>query len=255
MAGERVLLIARDSAATRLLFHALATRFDVHVLLEHAPTTTSLLRSRIKRLGLATVIGQVLFQLLVAKPQSWLSRRRREEIIRSYGASTAPIPDNRIQRIGTVNSDACIDLVRQFAPSALAINGTRILKEATIRAFAVPVLNTHVGITPMYRGVHGAYWALAQNDRANCGVTIHLVDAGIDTGGIIHQAIIEPTSADNFSTYPVLQMAVGAPLLVSAMDDAIAGRSVTQPPDGPSRRWNHPTLWQYVANRLSKGVK
>lgn len=255
MAGERVLLIARDSAATRLLYHALATRFDAHVLLEAPPTTWRLLRSRIKRLGLSTVIGQVLFQLLVAKPQSLLSRRRQQAIIRLHGASTAPIPVHRIQHIGSVNSDACIALVNSIAPAAIAINGTRILKDRTIRAFGAPVLNTHVGITPMYRGVHGAYWALAQNDRAHCGVTIHLVDAGIDTGGILQQALIEPSPADNFSTYPTLQMAVGAPLLVSAMEHAIAGRSMTQPPEGPSRRWNHPTLWRYVVNRIRKGVK
>ena len=50
---------------------------------------------------------------------------------------------------------------------------------------AVPAvfLNTLAGITPSYRGVHGAYWALVQRQPDACGVTVHLVDAGIDTGG------------------------------------------------------------------------
>ena len=41
----------------------------------------------------------------------------------------------------------------------------------------------HAGITPQYRGVHGGYWAVVNNDPEHCGVTIHFVDKGIDTGG------------------------------------------------------------------------
>jgi methionyl-tRNA formyltransferase len=35
-------------------------------------------------------------------------------------------------------------------------------------------VNIHVGITPKYRGVHGTYWALVNNDVENSGVTVHL---------------------------------------------------------------------------------
>lgn len=255
MAGERVVLIARDSGATRLLYHALSKRFNVHVLLEEPPSTLSLLKSRAKRLGWPTVIGQVLFQLLIAKPQARASRGRIGQIIAAHDASTAPIPAQHAQPIGSVNSEACLRSVRAIGPAAVVINGTRILKAMTIRTLAVPVINTHVGITPMYRGVHGAYWALTQNDRAHCGVTIHFVDAGIDTGAIISQALIEPTPADNFSTYPMLQMTAGAPLLVKAVEEVITGTVQVRTAHGPSRRWNHPTLLQYLAYRIREGVK
>jgi methionyl-tRNA formyltransferase len=43
----------------------------------------------------------------------------------------------------------------------------------------------HAGITPRYRGTHGGYWVLLNNDPGHCGVTIHLVDPGIDTGSIV----------------------------------------------------------------------
>jgi folate-dependent phosphoribosylglycinamide formyltransferase PurN len=54
-------------------------------------------------------------------------------------------------------------------------------------------VNIHVGITPKYRGVHGTYWALVNNDVENSGVTVHFVDEGIDTGNIINQAIVVPS--------------------------------------------------------------
>ncbi|HEX8349388.1 MAG TPA: formyl transferase, partial [Hymenobacter sp.] len=118
-----------------------------------------------------------------------------------------------------------------------------------------PFLNTHAGITPLYRGVHGGYWALANNDAAHCGVSVHLVDAGIDTGGIIAQALIRPEPEDNFSTYPLLQVIAGMPLLKEAVRAALAGTIQLRPaPEGTSRLWSHPTLAEYKANRRRSGV-
>ena len=47
---------------------------------------------------------------------------------------------------------------------------------------ACPVINMHAGITLRYRGVHGGYWALAEQHPEWVGTTVHLVDPGIDTG-------------------------------------------------------------------------
>ena len=114
----------------------------------------------------------------------------------------------------------------------------------------------HAGITPRYRGVHGGYWALASGDAAHCGVTVHLVDAGIDTGGILAQALIRPTPVDSFVTYPLLQLAAGLPLLVDAARAGLAGTLRPLPADAasPSRLWSHPTLAQWLSG-WRRGVK
>src|SRR5206468_1975891 len=78
--------------------------------------------------------------------------------------------------------------------------------------------------------VHGAYWALAENDATHCGVTVHLVDAGIDTGGILAQSQITPTARDNFATYGMLQTAIGLRLLRDVvLPRLLAGDRATQP--------------------------
>jgi methionyl-tRNA formyltransferase len=105
----------------------------------------------------------------------------------------------------------------------------------------------HAGITPKYRGVHGVYWALANKDPQNCGVTVHLVDAGIDTGAIISQKNITVNPQDNFVTYPLLQLAEGIPLMKKAIEDILSNRLVIQPATGESRLWHHPTIWQYFS--------
>jgi methionyl-tRNA formyltransferase len=116
-------------------------------------------------------------------------------------------------------------------------------------------INIHAGITPKYRGVHGAYWALLSDDPEKCGVTVHLVDPGIDTGSIIAQKTITVTRKDNFVTYPLLQLAAGIPMLQAAVADCLGGDLDLKPASGSSRLWYHPTMGQYLYHRLFKGKK
>ena len=255
MRDKRLVLIARAGDSTWILYNALSRLYDTHVLLEEPPSATSLIRSRVRRLGALRVFGQLLFQVLVVPFLSRASRGRRHEIIQEFSVSVAPPPSEKVEETISVNDPACWDSIRSLSPDVIVINGTRILSKATLQSFAAPVINTHVGITPRYRGVHGAYWALVQKDPQHCGVTVHLVDAGIDTGGILHQAMIHPTSKDNFTTYPTLQMALGSRLLCQAAGEVMGGTARTLAgPDG-NTRWYHPTLWEYILNFLKLGVR
>ncbi len=251
---ERIVLIGREGSATAILYHALVRDFDVHVVIEQRPSTIQLLRSRIRRLGLWQVFGQLLFQILIAKPMGMLSRARRAEILLEHGASDAPIPGGTTI-VRSVNGPATWELIRSLSPRAVVVNCARILSKKAISAIGVPILNTHVGITPMYRGVHGAYWALTQGDPQHCGVTVHMVDEGVDTGDILHQDVITTTTKDNFTTYPVIQMAVGSKLLVKAQHDVVAGTATPRRVEGESKRWYHPTLWVYLVHRVRRGVR
>lgn len=249
-------MLAGPGASTRVLFHALDREFGVAaVVLEDAVPRTQFLWRRIKRLGLWTTFGQVLFQLFVVPGLTKQSRARTEEIFKANDLTDATIPEGKITHVASANSPQVIAALRQLAPDVVIVNGTRILSDATLGAVAAPFLNMHAGITPLYRGVHGGYWALAEDDRAHCGVTVHLVDKGIDTGGIVAQACIDPTSEDNFTTYPWLQLGAGVPLLKTAIRSALAGNLQTQAaPAGHSRLWSHPTIWQYRRNRRA-GVR
>jgi methionyl-tRNA formyltransferase len=117
-------------------------------------------------------------------------------------------------------------------------------------------INTHLGITPKYRGVHGGYWSLANNDKANCGVTVHLVDSGIDTGGVLYQSKILPTKKDNFATYTYYQIGEGIIFMKKAITDfANSQLKETIPNVSESKLWYHPTIWTYLYKRIIKGVK
>jgi methionyl-tRNA formyltransferase len=140
-------------------------------------------------------------------------------------------------------------------PDLILVIGTRIISQKVLDAEDCPFVNMHTGITPLYRGVHGAYWALVENDLEHCGVTIHFVDKGIDTGDVIAQAVVDPTSSDNFLTYPYLQLAAGIRLELEMISSLSSGNITTVKPQLPSVLRTHPTLWQYMHNRIWKKVK
>ena len=251
----RVAMLCGKDRFSRMMYHALASTFDVQcVIVEDKPSSKTLIQRRIKKLGIMKTGGQVLFMLgskLVAKRAA----PRIDQLVRQYALDEAAVPENVIRTVDSVNSDETIRLLRDARPEAIVVNGTRIISKRVLAAVDAPFINTHMGITPKYRGVHGGYWALATGDPDNCGVTVHLVDQGIDTGGVLYQDTICPTPSDSFHTYPIHQIAKAIPLMRAALEDVRQRRIRIQPGVLPSRLWHHPTLFQYLKHRVQSGVR
>ena len=130
------------------------------------------------------------------------------------------------------------------------MNGTRIISKKTLESIPTTFINIHTGITPAFRGVHGGYWAVATGRKNLFGTTIHYVDAGVDTGGIIKQVFIEPPNQDNFYTYPYLQYASVLPELKKIIQSFIDGNKpgTKDPVIADSELWFHPTIFQWIKN-------
>jgi methionyl-tRNA formyltransferase len=209
----------------------------------------------VKRFGLVKMVGQLAFRTVMVPCLKISSRRRVSEIIQQFGLDSSPIRDSSITFVKSVNSEHCINALRDLRPEVIVVSGTRIISEQVLHAIPVVFINMHAGITPMYRGAHGGYWSLVQGDREGCGVTVHQVDAGVDTGPILGQARISPQNDDNFVTYGLLQQAAGLPLLKKAIRSACEGHvAAMAPPSGISRSWTHPTLSEYLFNWFRCGI-
>ena len=196
-----------------------------------------------------------MFQIVCVKLLNITSKKRVQEIKTSNKLSDKPIPEEILIEVPSVNSNECKTLLQKLNPDIIIVNGTRIISKKTLNSTNAVLVNTHAGITPNYRGVHGAYWALANNDRNNCGVTVHLVDPGIDTGGILYQENIEVINNDNFTTYTYLQIAKGIKLMKKALDDIINNNISINKKNSESNLWSHPTIWKYFWFRIIKRVK
>lgn len=249
-----LVLLTIDSDLGRMAAFRLAQAFpELQIIVEEHVSRAQLLLRRLRRKRPLQVGGQLAF-LVFARVQRRLARARIAEIMRAADLHPAWPEGRSILRVASVNAPECIAHLRRLAPRAVLVVGTRIIDRAVLGALSVPFLNYHAGITPKYRGIHGGYWAKAEGDLANFGVTVHLVDPGIDTGGVLHQARLKPGPRDNYSTYPYLQLAAALPLLERAAREAMAGELAPVPVSLPSRLWSHPTLWGYLRAGFKQGA-
>ena len=255
MVTKKIILLGSDNPTTWIVYNELVAQFGAFpVIIEHPMSRTKLLINRMRKLGFFRIASQVVFALVLRPLLRIRDARRIEYLKRLHGLeATAPMGD-AIRHVQSVNGPEFHALIETLQPDIVIVNGTRILSRATLAKLKATVFNTHHGITPGYRGAHGAYWALAQGDASHCGVTVHLVDEGIDTGDIIAQAMIAPAENDSFVTYPFLQTAKALDLLVDAIKDEMAGRLETRPISGKSEVWYHPGFFQYIGLAL-RGVR
>ena len=251
--GKGIVLLATDCDTTRIVYHFLkANGLPVRqVIIEQPVSKKLLIKRRIKNLGIFKVIGQLLFMVFISPLLKRASVNRRREIMQEAGISDASIPEEMIVRVGSVNEDSCRKVLQDLDPAIILVNGTRIISKKTLAAAAAPFINIHTGITPMFRGVHGGYWAIATGRPELFGTTIHQVDAGIDTGNVIEQVVGNPTPQDNFATYPLLQYVIVLPILQSVLSAYLSGNPIKYkaPMVPDSRLWYHPTAWEYLTSK------
>ena len=251
----KILLLGSNNPTTWIVYNELVGQFgQFPAIIEQSLSRRVLLQNRLKKIGLRRVVSQIFFALLVRPVLRWHYAQRVHYLSRLHGLETTRPVSDAIHHVNNVNAADCHALIEKLKPDIVVVNGTRILNRKTLSQLNATVINTHQGITPSYRGAHGAYWALTQNDPAHCGVTVHLVDEGIDTGNIIAQSVIAPEANDSFVTYPFLQTAKALDLIVAAIRDFQAGTLKTTPISGASKVWYHPGVFEYLGFAL-RGVR
>ncbi len=255
---KKIVMLVGHGESAKFFYNGLKDEFKILRVIRAGAAPggrVKFVKRRIKRLGLWKVFGQILFKILCVKPLTYFSRKRVEELKKELRLSDEIFPDEVLIDVPYVNSNECLKVLKKTDPDIIIVNGTDIISKRILNGVDATFVNTHVGITPKYRGVHGGYWALASDDAANCGVTVHLVDAGIDTGGILYQSIIKPTRKDNFITYPYMQFSEGIQLMKKSLRDIKKNTVSPKKGGAESKLWYHPTIWTYLYLRFTKGIK
>ncbi len=237
-----------------IIINALGKEFGpIDVILEQPESRSSFLKRRARKVGWLSTAGQFGTMMLVRLGKQRFAERIRR-IVAENGLEEEPRPEHRIVEIDTLNSPAFLNTVKGLNPKVILLAGCRMMKPDTLAALDCPVLNYHAGITPQYRGMNGGYWAMASGDAGNFGGTVHLVDKGVDTGAVLHQARGTPARDDNLMTYAHRIAAISRDACIAAVRDALEGKLKPVATSGPSRQWYHPTVWQYLWTGLTRGV-
>lgn len=90
--------------------------------------------------------------------------------------------------------------IKKEAPTLIVCAGyMRILSAPMLEAFPQRILNIHPALLPAFPGLNAQRQALEYGVKFS-GCTVHLVDAGVDTGKILAQAVVPVRGDDTEET-------------------------------------------------------
>ena len=125
--------------------------------------------------------------------------------------------------------------VATAAPDLVVSAGfARILGASFLDRFGGRTINTHPALLPAFPGAHAVRDALAHGVKVT-GATVHLVDAGVDTGPVLAQEAVVVDPADTESTLHERIKVTERRLLVDTvgalvgLGATISGRTVRMP--------------------------
>ena len=145
-------------------------------------------------------------------------------------AAAAGVPSYRVRLADHPDRqswDAAIaEVTAGHAPDLIVSAGfMKILGPQFLSRFPGRVVNTHPALLPSFPGAHGVPDALDYGVKVT-GCTVHLVDAGMDTGPILAQQAVEVHDGDTEETLHERIKVVERRLLVDVLA-ALAERGVT----------------------------
>jgi len=135
-----------------------------------------------------------------------------------------------------------------------------ILPKPILAAPRFGCLNIHASLLPRWRGASPIQAAILAGD-SHTGVTIMQMDPGLDTGAIVLQERVPIAPDDTAETLHDKLGALGATLIVRALDGIAAGRLQPTPqPDGASyapklTRGDGKLDWTRSADELARRVR
>lgn len=183
---------------------------------------------------LASGTGSLLSSLLAAAVDDFPARVVAVGVDRDCRAAeiaaAASVPTYTV-RLGDFSSrqawDAAItEATAAHAPDLIVSAGfMKILGPQFLSRYFGRTLNTHPALLPAFAGAHAVPEALAYGVKVT-GCTVHLVDAGMDTGPILAQEPIAVLDGDTKETLHERIKVVERRLLVDVVA-AIATRGVT----------------------------
>lgn len=133
-------------------------------------------------------------------------------------------------RCGEINSAELREFLKSVKPDIIVVLGSSVIKPEMISLPSVAMINIHSGLSPYYRGTWSYGWPIVNREPEYIGVTVHNVNAGIDSGGIIYQTKPLLESGDDLNSIFLKVIAEGIELMVKAIEEISVSGSVASYP-------------------------
>ncbi len=130
-----------------------------------------------------------------------------------------------------VRDQSFLDILNQLKPDLVVVSAFgQILPRTIIEFPRLGCLNVHPSLLPKYRGAAPLNWAIIRGETKT-GVTIMLMDEGMDSGDILLQQETPLGTAETVGELHDRLAAEGANLLVRAIDQVSSGTASRTPQD------------------------
>ena len=136
-----------------------------------------------------------------------------------------------------VSDDAFADELRAARIDVLLnVHSLRIASPAVIAAASIGAFNLHPGPLPEYAGLSVPSWAIYNGESAHA-VTLHRMEAEVDSGPIAFEARYPIAEHDTGLTVSATATTLGVPLIGRLLDAAARGSVPVREQDSARRRW------------------
>ena len=113
--------------------------------------------------------------------------------------------------------------IRTFAPDLVVSAGLmRVLPGGFVREFSPRLINTHPALLPLFPGAQAVRDALAAG-ATETGVTVHIIDEGVDTGPVLRQRAVSILAEESEDELHERIKQIERPLLVDTVRDIATG--------------------------------
>jgi methionyl-tRNA formyltransferase len=160
--------------------------------------------------------------------------------------------DAQLIRCARLGDADCLAALRAFAPDLLVLVGADLVPPSVLAIPRVGTINPHYGLLPAYRGMNVTEWSVYHGDPP--GVTVHMVDPGIDTGDILLREEIAIEPGETFETLRAKHQEAAQRLLPEAALALLAGSAQRTPQKaGEGRQYYrmHPAVRREAERRLT----
>jgi methionyl-tRNA formyltransferase len=178
----------------------------------------------------------------------------KHEIERQPLSSWAKSHDVPFQSVTSINDEEAVGAVAAADADWVIYGGGGILRESFIDAADGRILNAHSGPLPEVRGMNACEWSLLLGHKP--AVTIHLVNHGIDTGGIISEHPVPVRDEDSVEHLRKRAVAIGVEALCQTVLDP-PGQLPEPRTDAATHRQCFvlaPALRELLEKRLAQGA-
>jgi methionyl-tRNA formyltransferase len=165
------------------------------------------------------------------------------------------------QPVGLRNAEEVLRLAALNPDLILVAAFGRILPQGVLDIPPFGCLNIHPSLLPKYRGATPIPSAILGGDKET-GVTIMLMDAGMDTGPIVSQIIVGVEPEDTTESLSSRLAQAGMRLLAETLPPWFDRSLKTQPQDGSKATYTTPITkedgiisWQMSAEEISRRVR